>query len=167
MRPGSWLLLAALIVSAVCHGYHVHSLQGTIRALEDLVAAQDQLIVEQQDLLGEVFGVAFFDSAAARSLSVTVSMYTSRRCETDSTPWQTADMSNVRPGIVAVSRDLMREHGLRFGQRIFIAGYGVYEVRDVMNPRWERRVDLWCPDLKAAKLHGVNEAVMIWLDLNG
>ena len=95
---------------------------------------------------------------------MTVSCYTSRVRETDDTPYQTADMSLVRRGVLAVSRDLMNEVGLEFGQRVLLEGYGIFEVRDVMNRRYRRRVDIWSSDLTAAQKHGVKEKVaLMWI----
>lgn len=125
------------------------------------------LLKQQKDRDGQILRLIFGDgwdrTQPVLSVPVAVTAYTSRPQETDATPYVTADNSTVRPGIVAVSRDLMSELGLRFGQRIVLTGYGLFEVRDVMNRRYERRVDIWMPDLVAARRHGVVENVtMIW-----
>lgn len=95
------------------------------------------------------------------SLPVDVSVYTSRVKETDSTPFETADMSLVKRGILAVSRDLKEEVGLEFGQRVLLDGYGVFEIHDIMNKRYKRRVDIWSSDLKAAMKHGVKKNIKL------
>ena len=85
---------------------------------------------------------------------VTVTMYHPTRNQTDSTPNITADgtkiniwkASNYR--YVAVSRDLLSRWGgpLNYGDWIVIEGAGknsgVYQVRDTMNPKWTKRVDV-------------------------
>ena len=86
--------------------------------------------------------------------NVTVTMYHPTRQQTDSTPNITADgtkiniwkASNYR--YVAVSRDLLARWGgpLNYGDWIVIEGAGknsgVYQVRDTMNPKWVKRVDI-------------------------
>jgi 3D (Asp-Asp-Asp) domain-containing protein len=81
---------------------------------------------------------------------VTATTYKANEGETDSTPNITAsgfkiDMKNPRRHrIVAVSRDLKRKWG--FGSKVLIKGTGkhdgIYVVRDVMNKRYKKRVDI-------------------------
>ena len=86
--------------------------------------------------------------------NVTVTMYHPTKRQTDSTPNITADgtkfniwkASEYR--YVAVSRDLLKRWGgpLDYGDWIVIEGAGknsgVYQVRDTMNPKWVKRVDI-------------------------
>jgi 3D (Asp-Asp-Asp) domain-containing protein len=94
------------------------------------------------------------------SKDVTVTCYTSRPEETDDTPWTTSSNTNVRPGIIAVSRDL---YPLLIGKTVILEGYGTFKVRDKMNARYANSVDIWCGDLEAAKRHGRRATKMIWL----
>ena len=81
---------------------------------------------------------------------VTVTTYKSISGETDSTPNVTASgfkISRKNPKkhrIIAVSRDLKRK--LRFGQRVRLRNAGKYNgeyvVRDVMNKRYRKRIDI-------------------------
>ena len=85
---------------------------------------------------------------------VTLTMYHPTEEQCDDTPNQTADgtkiniwkASNYR--YVAVSRDLLSRWGgpLEYGDWIVIEGAGknsgVYQVRDTMNPKWTKRVDV-------------------------
>ena len=86
--------------------------------------------------------------------NVTVTMYHPTDEQCDDTPNITADgtkinvwkASNYR--YVAVSRDLLKRWGgpLDYGDWIVIEGAGknsgVYQVRDTMNPKWVKRVDI-------------------------
>ena len=86
--------------------------------------------------------------------NVTLTMYHPTKGQTDSTPNITADgtkiniwkASNYR--YVAVSRDLLKRWGgpLDYGDWIVIEGAGknsgVYQIRDTMNPKWTKRVDI-------------------------
>ena len=81
---------------------------------------------------------------------VTVTTYTPSVEECDSTPLVTASGFKINPRnpkrhrIIAVSRDLKRKY--KFGKKVRITGIGkysgTYTVRDVMNKRYRRRVDI-------------------------
>jgi 3D (Asp-Asp-Asp) domain-containing protein len=81
---------------------------------------------------------------------VTVTTYTPSVEETDSTPLITASGFKINPKnpkkqrIVAVSRDLKRKY--KFGKKVRITGIGrysgTYTVRDVMNKRYRKRIDI-------------------------
>ncbi len=81
---------------------------------------------------------------------VTVTTYTPSVEETDSTPLITASGFKINPKnpkrqrIIAVSRDLKKKY--KFGKKVRITGIGkysgTYTVRDVMNKRYRKRVDI-------------------------
>ena len=85
---------------------------------------------------------------------VTLTMYHPTKNQTDSTPNITADGTKINIWkaseyrYVAVSRDLLSRWGgpLDYGDWIVIEGAGknsgVYQVRDTMNPKWTKRVDV-------------------------
>jgi len=86
------------------------------------------------------------------SILVTVTIYHADPRQTDSTPFITASgarIDSLNPGKhrwLAVSRDLERK-GFVFGTCVLITGTnssldGEWEVKDRMNKRWRRRVDL-------------------------
>ena len=79
-------------------------------------------------------------------LRVTATAYSSHRRQTDSTPFLAAWNNRIRPGmkIIAVSRDLLWKYGLKNGTRVRIGGLsGYYRVRDKMNKRYRRRIDIY------------------------
>ena len=88
------------------------------------------------------------------SFDVTVTTYNPTRSQTDSTPNQTADGTIIKPWkateyrYVALSRDLIARWGgpFDYGDYIVIEGAGehsgIYQVKDTMNPRFTRRVDI-------------------------
>jgi 3D (Asp-Asp-Asp) domain-containing protein len=89
-------------------------------------------------------------SSVAPSEVVTVTTYTPSVEECDSTPLITASGFKINEGnprrhrIVAVSRDLKRKY--KFGTKLRIKGAGKYDgtytVRDVMNKRFRKRIDI-------------------------
>ena len=45
---------------------------------------------------------------------------------------------------IAVSRDLLKVHGLKHGQKVRIKGLdGEYAVLDKMNKRWRKKIDIY------------------------
>jgi len=83
-------------------------------------------------------------------ISVTLTTYTTSEKETDSTPNITASgfkidtLNPMKHRIIAVSRDLKRKW--KFGTKVRITGAGKYDgtyyVRDVMNKRYKKRIDI-------------------------
>ena len=81
---------------------------------------------------------------------VTVTCYQPVESQCDSDPLITADGSKIdlhklKKGEIkwcAISRDLLWLFPKDKPKRVFIEGYGIYEVRDVMNKRWKHRLDI-------------------------
>ena len=89
-------------------------------------------------------------SSVAPSEVVTITTYSPTVEQTDSTPLITASGFKInesnpkRHRIIAVSRDLKRKY--KFGTKLRIKGAGKYDgtytVRDVMNKRYTKRIDI-------------------------
>lgn len=98
------------------------------------------------------------------AVSVSVSAYTSRECETDDTPFITAANTSTRPGVLALSRDLLKRYTpgapFDFGDVVHIAGLGDFVVEDSMAGRWQRRADIWFESVDDARDFGRHMAVM-------
>ena len=78
----------------------------------------------------------------ASSANVTVTCYNSHVSQTDSTPFVTAFNTKTGPGTIAVSRDLL-DRGFTPFSKVWIEGFGIYTVNDIMNRRYTNRVDIW------------------------
>ncbi len=74
---------------------------------------------------------------------LTVTSYRSVPAQTDNSPFQTSVGWHTNPVVVAVSPDLLRSGLACYGDAIYVPGYGVRIVSDVMNERHTRRIDLW------------------------
>ena len=86
--------------------------------------------------------------------NVIVTMYNPTHAQTDRTPNELADGTKINPRkaslyrFVALSRDLLKRWGgpFDYGDYIVIEGIGnnsgVYQVRDTMNSRFTKRVDI-------------------------
>ncbi len=74
----------------------------------------------------------------------------------------TAIGTRIRPGIVAVSRDLLKS-GWNFGDKVHIEGLGVFTIEDTMHQRHHRSIDVAVPDRKAAEKIGKRRAIVVTL----
>ena len=95
-----------------------------------------------------------FTEADKIAFNVTVTTYNPTKQQCDDTPNITADGTKIKPWrateyrYVALSRDLLSRWGgpFDYGDYIVIEGTGkwdgVYQVRDTMNPKWVKRVDI-------------------------
>jgi len=101
-----------------------------------------------------------------RKLRVTATAYTSHAAQTDSTPFLAAWNNRIRPGmkIIAVSRDMLTRYGMRNGTKVRIAGLpGYYRVRDKMNKRYRKRIDIYMGlDRRKALRWGRRSVVIYW-----
>lgn len=93
-------------------------------------------------------------------LSVEITSYNADPVQTDSTPTITASGQDVREGICALSRDIEKEFGLKFGDIIHIPEFGVFEFQDRMNKRIKRGVDIFKWDRQEALEIGRREGTI-------
>lgn len=86
----------------------------------------------------------------AQTTHVTLTYYQPVRSQCDNNPLVTADGSKInlhhlrhnRIKWCAVSRDLLYLFPKDKPKRVLIEGFGIYEVRDVMNKRHKHRIDI-------------------------
>ncbi len=92
-----------------------------------------------------------------KTISVTASAYNSLAYQTDSSPSIAAFGDSLKPGMkcIAVSRDLLKL-GIKHNTPVKIEGFdSIYLVKDKMNARWEKRIDIYMgTDIKAARNWG-------------
>ncbi|WP_309497464.1 LysM peptidoglycan-binding domain-containing protein [Sulfurovum sp.] len=105
-------------------------------------------------------------SLGTHKLRVTATAYTSHAGQTDDTPFLAAWNNRLVPGekSIAVSRDLLSRFGMRNGTKVRISGLrGYYEVRDKMNKRYKKRIDIYMGlNLKKALKWGKRSIVIYW-----
>lgn len=93
----------------------------------------------------------FVNKVPKKTMSVTVSAYSSTNSQTDDTPYLTAFGTDVRDGIVAanfLSVGTVVRFPDKFGDKFFI-------VEDRMDERFSLQVDIWMSDREEAKKFGV------------
>ena len=99
-----------------------------------------------------------------RVIRATVTAYSPRTQECDSTPYTTAFMKTVHPKYVAVSRDIITKLKWAPGQKIYIEDIGVRIIGDLMSPRIKGyHIDLFMWKVKDAKKFGKRKNVLVVL----
>ena len=108
----------------------------------------------------------FIRGFGKHKLRVTATAYSSHGNQTDSTPFLAAWNNRLRPGmkVIAVSRDLLYKYGMKNGTRVKIGGLpGIYRVRDKMNKRYRKRIDIYMgTNRKKALRWGRRSVVIYW-----
>ena len=127
----------------------------------------DKLDAFQEKSKGTESGKRFdINAFGTHKLRVTATAYTSHGNQTDDTPFLAAWNNQLRPGmkIIAVSRDLLTRFGMRNGTKVRIGGLnGYYRVRDKMNKRYKKRIDIYMGlNLKKALRWGKRSVVIYW-----
>lgn len=99
-------------------------------------------------------------------LNVTATAYTSHVNQTDSTPNIAAWGDRLAPGmkVIAVSRDLLNDYGMKHNTKVTIDGLdGVFLVKDKMNKRWKKKIDIYMgKNLKNAFKWGNQKVTIRW-----
>ena len=93
---------------------------------------------------------------------VRATAYNAAENQTDSTPTICAWGDKVRPGIIAVSRDL-ESLGLTRGQEVLVEGFGKRIVMDRMHKRKTNQIDIFMESYYDAIQFGVQELKISWV----
>jgi LysM repeat protein len=107
----------------------------------------------------------FSKSFGRKKLRVTATAYSSHRKQTDKTPFLAAWNNRLRPGMkaIAVSRDMLTKYGMKNGTKVRIAGLpGYYRVKDKMNKRYRKRIDIYMGVNRRKALRWGRRSVVIY-----
>jgi 3D (Asp-Asp-Asp) domain-containing protein len=103
--------------------------------------------IEKESIPGEVKEVT--DKPKVEILTAEFSAYTSEVGQTDSTPYETADGTDLKTHKACV----VAVNGYKFGTKLDIEGIGVCEVHDRMNKRYgKENIDIYMGDDKPKAL---------------
>lgn len=120
---------------------------------------------KKQDSKGKVSRLDI-NAFGTHKLRVTATAYTSHGNQTDDTPFLAAWNNRLRPGMksIAVSRDMLTKYGMKNGTRVRISGLrGYYRVRDKMNKRYRKRIDIYMGlNLRKALRWGRRSVIIYW-----
>ncbi len=117
-----------------------------------------ELIKAREELQALKMVLAGYKEAHTHRLRLTA--YTASPQECDKDVRNTAIMQPPKPGwTVAVSRDLKGW----LGKRVYIEGFGIQLVNDLMHPRHVQAVDILVGNVAQAKTVGVQKNVLVTL----
>lgn len=157
-----WLLIFVLLII----GSLAYTIFMAYSEHKTLVKAVDNMGTQIQSLdtsVNEVL-VNYKRITESSVKTLTVTAYTPNKKETDNDPYVNASMQKVRPGTVAVSRDLF-DAGWVFGKKVYIEGQGIHEIADLMNNRYDSRMDVFMWDKQKAKAFGKQELRVALLEI--
>lgn len=120
-------------------------------AASALVLASAAAVLPMQASAQQVTGDTYAAARTGRSVIARATAYNSFAAQTDSTPNITATGTRTRPGVIALSRDLLRV--FPYGTRVTIQDTSgrynfagrVFIVEDTMAARKTNSVDIWMP----------------------
>ena len=111
-------------------------------------------------------GTASAGKERSNNLLVTATAYNSVPSQTDGNPNLAAWGDRLRPGMkaIAISRDLLTQHGLTRFDKVKINGLaGEYLVLDKMHSRWRKKIDIYMGnDSHAARRWGRRPVIIQW-----
>lgn len=121
--------------------------RGEIAKLKDDLR-QAQYEMDRLDVENKVLNIRLDFHRVKNSWKVDLTAYTAREEETNSDPGNTAIMEKPRPGLtIAVSHDLQ----FLLGKRVYVKGFGVRRVNDLMNSRYTKRIDILTNSVERAR----------------
>ena len=152
------LFLGFLAALALQQQQTIAELTAKTADYEERLADVELALAKKEDLTGLFYKFIVLNHKSIqnlqRKLTVTVTAYSARPEETDSTPYQTATNQRVKSGTVAVSRDLF-DSGWVFGKKIYIKGLGIYTIGDLMARDKRNHIDIFIDDAEACRTFGV------------
>lgn len=132
------VLIAALLCSAIALAVQhreLNELRSTLTHCEYRAEAVRMLVSDPEYL-------SRLEAQHRPVATVTVTAYNADPAQTDSDPEIAASMRRVRPGTIAVSRDLFNK-GWVFGRKVRLEGLGIFEINDLMNARHSKAIDIF------------------------
>ena len=128
-----------------------------------LVLASAAAVLPMQANAQQATGDTYAQARAGRSVVARATAYSSHVAQTDSTPNITATGTRTRPGVIALSRDLLKV--FPYGTRVTIQDLSgrynfsgrVFIVEDTMAARKTNSVDVWMPSYSQAINFGARQ----------
>ncbi len=105
-----------------------------------------------------VFPITELSEIKSRTLTITA--YSSTVDQTDSTPFETACMTEPAIWTVAVSQDLY-DMGWTCGKCVDIHGVGILCINDKMHHRKKNQLDVWVRSRGQAKRFGIMKNIKV------
>lgn len=123
----------------------------------------DVIVLDEIKKTGDIETLISFGlTHKLKSKKVTVTAYNNLASQCDSTPNICAWGDRIKPGVIAVSRNLLGE-GMGRNTKVYIPGYGSFVVLDKMNKRYRDRIDIFVgSNISKAMEFGKKELKIYW-----
>ncbi len=160
----TFLKVAALTLVGAASALPALPAQTTIAsAVQQAMAPAAAPVVASTNAASSVADGTYAVNRTGRSVIARATAYNSLGGQTDGTPHITATGTRTRPGVVALSRDLLRV--FPYGTRIQIQdlsgrynfGNQVFIVEDTMAARKVGSIDIWLPSYSQAIAFGARQ----------
>ena len=136
-------------------------LSSFVTVQQDVLRSQQRLVQAQQSTLSALISsYERWIQANTFAIPVKVTAYNALPEQTDDTPFINASNQRVREGTCAISIDLEKALGLKFGDIVVLKGIGVFTFQDRMHTRKQRQVDVFFWDKRRAVEFGVKQTEM-------
>ena len=145
LMPIVCAIIVILAVVVVVKQQEIDGLRHKL-ALSEQTSKARKVMVTEARLLQKAMS-----APPVRDVVVTAYNPTTDQCDED--PLIAASMRKVRAGTIAVSRDLFNQ-GWVFGRKVRIEGIGIFEINDLMNKRFNQRIDIFMWDEGQARQFG-------------
>jgi len=135
-----------------------------IRTLREQVHTNGYDITEIKSSFQDIqkeFESEKYNSSIIELVPVVVTAYNPVSSQTDDSPTITASNKKVKEGMIALSRDIEKEFGFKFGDEVYLLDYGRFVFQDRMHERWKNRVDILMFSEKAAKEFGIKSSFLV------
>ena len=149
----SYIILPAVLLCVAVMGVTLQENAIKAEKLEKELQTTQYMAEVRKKLLAESKLVQEAIEARKDVLDVVVTAYNPEVEQCDADPFIAASLRRVRPGTIAVSRDLF-DAGWVFGKKVRIDGIGIFEINDLMNARYEKRIDIFMWDRSQAVSFG-------------
>jgi 3D (Asp-Asp-Asp) domain-containing protein len=160
------LWAGAAVLGWIFYFSTIHELEGRRAEVITLRKVNADLIAERDHWRGRALKaektVKWMTKFGVRQVTATAYTPTTEECDED--PHVAASMRKVKPGTIAVSRDLFDE-GWVFGRKVRIEGLGIYEINDLMNAKYEERIDVFMWSRANARRFGKRQVKASLLDM--
>lgn len=132
------VLIAALFCSLIAIAVQQHELS----ELRDAASHCEYRAEVVRMLVSDPEYLSRLEAQSKPVANVTVTAYNATPSQCDADPDIAASMRRVRPGTIAVSRDLFNK-GWVFGKKVRLEGLGIFVINDLMAARHSKAIDIY------------------------
>jgi 3D (Asp-Asp-Asp) domain-containing protein len=161
---GVFMMLTMLFYGAYLCGKAYAAMDERMNGIISAKCDAEEELFEHRELMLSIWGDEF-DIGKIKTATVEATSYNPLREQCDADPLIASDNRLVTPGVLAMPKKYRQELGIELGQRVALAGYGMFTVRDHMNSRFHARVDIISFIPKWSKHFGIKQNIkLIWVD---